>query len=67
LGLAIVDEDGNLKFKGTLRIPFSSNLKTVVADKSITEPIDEFKPDLIIVAANCRQAITLRKDLRESK
>lgn len=64
LGLAIVDEDGNLRFKGTLKIPFSSNLKTVVTDKSVTEPIDQFKPDLIIVAANCRQSITLRKQLR---
>lgn len=67
LGLAIVDEDGNLKFKGTLKIPMFANLNTVVTDKAITDPIEEFKPELIVVAANCRQALTLRKQLRETK
>ena len=67
LGLAIVDEDGNLVFKGTLKIPMFANLQTVVTDKAITEPIEEFKPSLIFVAANCRQALTLRKRLREHK
>ena len=67
LGLAIVDEEGNLKLKGSLKIPFNSNLETVVKDKSLCDPIDEYKPELIIVAANCRQAITLREGLRKSR
>lgn len=64
LGLAIVDEDGSLKFKGTLKLPMFTNLNMLVTDKAITEPIEEFKPELIVVAANCRQALTLRKQLR---
>jgi len=33
----------------------------------LNDHIEEYKPDLIAVSANCRQSIILRKELREIK
>jgi hypothetical protein len=61
LGMAIVSSEGELRFKGIIKVSHESNIEFIVKDKVLNDHIDEYKPDLIVISANCRQSIILRK------
>jgi hypothetical protein len=67
LGMAVVSPEGELRFKGIIKVSHESNIEFIVKDKVLNDHIDEYKPDLIVISANCRQSIILRKELREVK
>lgn len=54
-------------FKGTIKVSYESSIEFIVKDRVINEYIDEYKPDLIVISANRRESILLRKELREVK
>jgi len=67
LGMAVVNPQGELLFKGIIKVSYESSIEFIVKDRVLNDHIDEYKPDLIAISANCRQSIILRKELREIK
>ena len=65
LGVAFMDESGKALFTYTTHITNDEELKRFVGDESLTIYIKEYKPDMILIAANCKRAQTLRKLLRD--
>ena len=59
--MAFVDEVGEPQFTHEATVINDEDLKQFVSQPMLSEYIKENKPDMILVAANCRKAQTLRK------
>jgi hypothetical protein len=64
LGIAFVDEAGKPSFTFQTIVCNDDDLRKFVSDENLTIYIKEHKPDMILIAANCKRAQTLRKELR---
>ncbi len=64
LGIAFVDEAGKALFTFQTIVCNDDDLRKFVSDENLTIYIKEYKPDMILIAANCKRAQTLRKELR---
>jgi hypothetical protein len=67
LGIAFVDESGKAQFTFHMVITNDEELRRFVCDENLSVYIREYKPDMILIAANCKRAQTLRKELRDPK
>lgn len=67
LGIAFVDESGKAQFTFHIEINNDEKLRNFVCDENLSIYIKEHKPDMILIAANCKRAQTLRKELRDPK
>jgi len=65
LGVAFMDESGKALFSYIAIIPNDDELKKFVSSENLLMYIKEYKPDMIVIAANCKRAQTLRKSLRD--
>lgn len=61
LGMAFVDEAGKAVFTSQITVMTDDDLRRFVGDQILLDYIKEHKPDMILIAANCRKAQTLRK------
>lgn len=67
LGIAFVDESGKSQFSFHIVINNDEDLRRFVGDENLSLYIKDYKPDMILIAANCKRAQTLRKELRDPK
>ena len=61
LGVVFVDESGKAMFSFQTTISNDIELKEFVASENLKTNIHEYKPDMILISANCKKAQTLRK------
>ena len=64
LGIVYVDEAGKPHSPLQITLVNDEELKRFANDEIIKKYIEDFKPDLICIAANCRRAQTLRNAIR---
>lgn len=64
LGVAFVDEAGKVQHTFQATVGNEQQLKDFVSSESLKHNIKEYRPDMILIAANCKKAQTLRKELR---
>jgi len=61
LGVAFVDEAGKPQFSFHISVENDEMLKNFVSGESLASYIKEYKPNMILIGANCKRAQTLRK------
>lgn len=66
LGIVYVDETGNGHSPLQITLVNDDELKRFANDEIIKKYIEDFKPESILIGANCRRAQTLRKAIREN-
>ncbi|CAM6000710.1 unnamed protein product [Sphagnum balticum] len=64
LGIAFVDEIGRILFTFQVSIHNDEEFRRFIGDETLSGYIKEYKPDMILIGANCKRAQTLRKELR---
>jgi hypothetical protein len=64
LGVAFVDESGKVMHSFQTMIVNETALREFVTGENLKFNIKEYKPDMILISANCKKAQTLRKELR---
>ena len=62
--MAFINEKGQSHYPFKLKIGNDEDIKNFVSNEILYKYIDEYKPDMILISANCRRAQTLRKELR---
>ena len=61
LGIVFVDEQGRHIFSFHVTVDNDEAVKSFVTDENLSIYIKEYKPDMILIGANCKRAQTLRK------
>ena len=61
LGVVFIDETGKVMYSFQTMIASDIMLKEFVGSEDLKEKIKEYKPDMILISANCKKAQTLRK------
>ena len=60
-GMAFVNEEGESSHPLKLKIMNDEDIRAFVSDTTLYNYIEDYKPDMILISANCRKAQTLRK------
>ena len=64
LGVVFVDEQGKHLFSFHVTVDNDDAVKSFVSGENLATYIREYRPDMILIGANCKRAQTLRKELR---
>ena len=64
LGIAFIDEFGQSHSPLQITLSNDEELRKFAKDDILQKYVEDFKPDIFYLAANCRRAQTLRKAIR---